>query len=110
MASAATITATRPGLHDGESPPSRSAAHSALVDAILDRVVEQLDLPGLAEKIIDDVATKLASRVTVESLTHAVMHPGEEEALAQKLLERALEGLSRAICSSPLADEHPHGC
>ena len=81
------------------SSPVRSATHSALVDAILDRVVSQFDLPGLAEKIVNDVAVKLASRITVEALTDAVMHSREEEALTHKLLERTIGGLSQALAA-----------
>ena len=73
--------------------------HSALVDAILDRVVSQFDLPGLAERIVNDVAVKLASRITVEALNDAVLHSREEEALTHKLLERTIGGLSQALAA-----------
>ena len=65
-------------------------------DVILDKVTAKLDIPGLAHKVSDVVATKLAGQVRVEMLIERIMQQ-EEQALANSLVERVLEHMALSI-------------
>ena len=59
----------------------------------LEKVLEQLDLTGLSQKIIDDVATKTSGRGSVETLIETVLQR-EGQGLAERLEEFVLERLA----------------
>ena len=88
MAPKRVIQATTPGAH-GISP----IRQSPLQDIILEKVLEQLDLTGLSLKIIDDVATKISGRGSVETLIETVLQR-EGQGLAERLEELVLERLA----------------
>jgi hypothetical protein len=63
---------------------------SALADAVLDRVLQCIDLNGLQQKVLDDAATRLAQTVRVDKLTERIVAQQEQE-LSERLFERVLE-------------------
>ena len=75
---------------------SAPANRAAFQEAIFDKVIDQLDLPGLAQKVAEDAATRLTARVRVETLVEAVMHE-EEQILSTKLVERVRDRLALTL-------------
>ena len=68
-------------------------ARPTFQDAIFDKVIDQLDLPGLAQKVATEAAAKLIAQVRVETLVETVMHQ-EEQTLSARLVERVLDRLA----------------
>ena len=68
-----------------------------LQEVLLDKVLEQLDLAGLTQKIIDEVAVKLAGQVRVETIIETILRQAEH-GLSERLAECVLEHLT---CQMP---------
>ena len=72
------------------------AARPTFQDAIFDKVIDQLDVPGLAQKVATEAAAKLIAQVRVETLVETVMHQ-EEQTLSTRLVERVLDRLALSL-------------
>ena len=75
---------------------SAPANRAAFQETIFGKVLGQLDLPGLAQKVAEDAATRLAAQVRVETLVEAVVRE-EEQNLSTKLVERLLDRLALSL-------------
>ena len=69
-------------------PPPPAA--DALANAVLDRVLQRIDLDGLLQKVLDEAATRLAKSIHVENLIESVVGQHERQ-LSDRLAERILE-------------------
>ena len=82
-------------------PPAPLA--DALANAVLDRVLQRIDLDGLLQKVLDEAATRLAKGIHIESLIESVVGQHEQELterLAGRVLERIAQGAPREQASS----------
>ena len=82
----------RSNTRDAAPPPMPGM----LQEVLLDKVLEQLDLAGLTQKIIDEVAVKLAGQVRVETIIETVLRQAEH-GLSERLAERVLEHLAHPM-------------
>ena len=65
----------------------------ALTNAVLDRVIQRVNLDGLREKVLDEAAARLAQNVHVDSLIKYIVGQSEQH-LADRLSERVLEHIA----------------
>ena len=85
----------------GEADASQEAASNVACDsdtreklqeAIIERVLEFINLEGLTKQILDEVAKKYAAQVRVDRLIEMMLHE-EEHVLTEKLAAKVLERL-----------------
>ena len=70
-----------------------------LVDSILDKVVDCVDIDGLSSQLADRLAHRLGSAVSVDSLADAILSQHTEE-LSRRLPERLTERLARSMSTA----------
>ena len=51
----------------------------ALANAVLDRVLQRIDIDGLLQKVLDEAATRLAKSIHIESLIESVVGQQEQQ-------------------------------
>ena len=69
-----------------------SDTREKLQEAIIERVLEFINLEGLTKQILDEVAKKYAAQVRVDRLIEMMLHE-EEHVLTEKLAAKVLECL-----------------
>ena len=69
-----------------------SDTRERLQEAILERVLELINLEGLTRQILDEVAKKYAAQVRVDQLIEMLLHE-EEQVLSEKLAAKVLARL-----------------
>ena len=98
--SAASEAASTPAIA-GEAEASQEAASNVACDsdtrerlqeAIIERVLQLINLEGLTNQILDEVAKKYAAQVRVDQLIEMMLHE-EEQVLSEKLAAKVLERL-----------------
>ena len=62
----------------------------ALANAVLGRVLQQVNLEGLREKVLDEAATRLARSVQIDKILDRIIGQSEQH-LSDQLSERVLE-------------------
>ena len=62
----------------------------ALANAVLGRVLQQVNLEGLREKVLDEAATRLAQSVQIDKILDRIIGQSEQH-LSDQLSERVLE-------------------
>ena len=62
----------------------------ALANAVLRRVLQQVNLEGLREKVLDEAATRLARSVQIDKILDRIVGQSEQH-LSDQLFERVLE-------------------
>ena len=94
--SAASEAASAPAAITSEAEASQEAASNIACDsdtreklqeAIIERVLEFINLEGLTKQILDEVAKKYAAQVRVDRLIEMMLHE-EEHVLTEKLERR----------------------
>ena len=74
-------------------PPVTEALADALTNAVLDRVIQQVNLDSLREKVLDEAATRLARNVHIDRLIEHVVGQSEQR-LTDRLSQRVLEHIA----------------
>ena len=62
----------------------------ALANAVLGRVLQQVNLAGLREKVLDEAATRLARSVQIDKIVDRIVGQSEQH-LSDQLSERVIE-------------------
>ena len=62
----------------------------ALANAVLGRVLQQVNLEGLREKVLDEAATRLAGNVQIDKIIDRIVGQSEQR-LSDQLSERVIE-------------------
>ena len=65
----------------------------ALANAVLARVLQQVNLEGLREKVLDEAATRLARSVQIDKIIERIVGQSEQH-LSDQLSERVLEHIA----------------
>ena len=65
----------------------------ALTNAVLERVIQRVNLDGLRDKVLDEAAARLAQSVHVDTLIQHIVGQSEQH-LADRLSERVLEHIA----------------
>ena len=65
----------------------------ALANAVLGRVLQQVNLEGLREKVLDEAATRLARSVQIDKIIERIVGQSEQH-LSDRLSERVLEHIA----------------
>jgi len=67
--------------------------NDALTNAVLERVIQRVNLDGLRDKVLDEAAARLAQSVHVDTLIQHIVGQSEQH-LADRLSERVLEHIA----------------
>ena len=67
--------------------------NDALTNAVLERVIQRVNLDGLRDKVLDEAAARLAQHVHVDTLIQHIVGQSEQH-LADRLSERVLEHIA----------------
>ena len=73
---------------DGVQPPP-----DRTINAILDRVIEHIDLTGLEQKLVEQLSVKLGSNIRIEQLADAILGRRTEE-LSDRLMEKIIDRMT----------------
>ena len=65
----------------------------ALANAVLARVLQQVNLAGLRERVLDEAATQLARSVQVDAIVERIIGQSERQ-LSEQLSELVLEHIA----------------
>ena len=81
----------------------------ALANAVLGRVLQQVNLAGLREKVLDEAATRLARNVQIDKLIDRIVGQSEQR-LSDQLSERVIEYVAFGTPQDAQTEGGQHAC
>ena len=73
----------------GSSSDDAGDSSEKLIDGLIDKVIERIDMAGLEQTLVEQLSVKLGGTIRVENLADTILGRRTEE-LSEKLTERLL--------------------